>query len=83
MFNLVSDWFYSLGVVYSECPCSSNMSDYLCPPGVLVKHRISTWWCLWLAEVWVGLAGWLCKSETAVSSVVSACSALMVRLCCT
>lgn len=46
----------------------------------LVKHRISTWWCLWLAEGWVGLAGWLCKSGTAVPSLGSACSALVGRL---
>lgn len=38
MSNLVSDcWFYCLGVVCSECACSSNVSDYLFPLGVSTK----------------------------------------------
>lgn len=36
-FNLVSEWFYCVGVVCSECPCYSNMTDYLSPPGVFGK----------------------------------------------
>lgn len=36
-FNLVSDWFYYVGVVCSECSCYSNVSGSLSPPGVFGK----------------------------------------------